>query len=128
MTAVAYSFPSGPAVGAPLVLVPQAPSQAAVYRRRRLVVAASLVAIALVLGFTLKAAVDSVISNTSDEPALIATVLPAGATQWTVQSGDTLWSIATATHPGEDPRPVVARMQSAGASTQLQVGDTITVP
>jgi hypothetical protein len=132
VTAIAYTF-SIPATSADVaiaksrVFIPEAPSKAALYRRRRIVVALSLVVAALLLGCALNAAVAAVVAH-SHQPALIAEVSSPGVTEWTVASGDTLWSIAEATHPGEDPRVVVAKMQASGITSHLQIGDVVRVP
>ena len=46
----------------------------------------------------------------------------------TVQSGDTLWSIARSVQPEGDVRPLVDRLISSRAGRPLQVGEEITVP
>lgn len=46
-----------------------------------------------------------------------------------VQPGDTLWSIAAETAPGEDPRELIARIEQFNdLSGSLQVGQTLSVP
>lgn len=50
---------------------------------------------------------------------------------WTVAPGDTLWSIASATAPGADPRAtveVLRTLNGLGADHVLQVGEVLQVP
>ena len=52
-----------------------------------------------------------------------------GAAVYTVQPGDTYWSIALELAPGVDPRPIVDRLIEAnGGSNSLDVGQRIVVP
>jgi hypothetical protein len=48
----------------------------------------------------------------------------------TVQPGDTLWGIAREVAPGEDPREVIAEIESLNSSVGavLQAGDELVVP
>lgn len=50
---------------------------------------------------------------------------------WTVQPGDTLWSVAAATQPDVDPRAVVLQLRVVNdlpPSHVLQVGEVLQVP
>jgi hypothetical protein len=48
--------------------------------------------------------------------------------EYTVQPGDTLWSIASAVDPSVDPRPLVAKLASQTGSDSVEPGEHITVP
>ena len=61
----------------------------------------------------------------SSESALAET---GGAVSYTVQPGDSLWSIAERVSPTSDPRPLVARMASELGSETVVPGERITVP
>jgi hypothetical protein len=64
---------------------------------------------------------------TSPEPPL-AQVRPIVATEYVVQPGDTLWSIARAAHPAGDLRPYVDRMAARLHGQPLQPGQRIEAP
>jgi Tfp pilus assembly protein FimV len=51
-----------------------------------------------------------------------------GAVSYTVQPGDSLWSIAERVSPTRDPRPLVAQMASQLGSETVVPGERITVP
>jgi hypothetical protein len=63
-------------------------------------------------------------SHTSG-PALAGITHPV---EYTVQPGDTLWSIASAVDPSADPRPLVATLASQTGSYTVEPGESITVP
>jgi spore germination protein YaaH len=50
------------------------------------------------------------------------------AVEYTVQPGDSLWSIAAQVDPAGDPRPLVAQMTAELGSATVQPGERITVP
>jgi LysM domain len=50
------------------------------------------------------------------------------AVSYTVQPGDSLWSIAERVSPTRDPRPLVAQMASQLGSDTVVPGERITVP
>jgi Tfp pilus assembly protein FimV len=53
---------------------------------------------------------------------------PAARVTYTVQPGDTLWSIARRVAPGRDPRPVVDRLiQVNHLGDGLQAGQQLTI-
>jgi hypothetical protein len=81
------------------------------YVRRRLTVLAFVI---LVLGWGVPAAARSL--GVAEAP-----LAPRGAT-YVVRSGDTLWDIAEAVAPAEDPRAVVARIVAANA---IGAGDVV---
>lgn len=82
---------------------------AAVYRRRRIGVVVAATALALVV-----AQAATALGGGEGVPAAV-----------TVQAGDSLWSIAERVAPGEDPRPIVDRLQARLGSTVLQPGQRI---
>ena len=102
----------------------------AVYRRRRLLAAGlSLLAIAAVL------VVAQLIQAGIGGGPLAATgaaagsgLIPAGATEYVVRPGDTLWSIAAALAPGRDQRPLVDELAHQLGSAALYPGEQITLP
>ncbi len=99
-----------------------------VYRQRRLL-AVALAAIIAVGGFGLVHAGGSLL-NGPGSPAgpAGAPMVPAASHTWTVQTGDTLWSIATKSSPtGKDVRPIVQQLSRERAGRPLQVGETISL-
>ena len=56
--------------------------------------------------------------------------VPTGWIMVTVAPGDTLWTLAEARHPGEDPRPAIAEIKAANGleSSTLQPGQVLVVP
>ena len=59
-----------------------------------------------------------------------AGTVPTGWVSVTVAPGDTLWSLAEAAHPGQDPRPAIAEIRSANGleRSTLQPGQVLLVP
>ncbi len=47
---------------------------------------------------------------------------------YVVQPGDTFWAIARRLQPGEDPRPLVARLVAAHRSAALVAGERLALP
>lgn len=95
-----------------------------VYRRRRavalLVVATALAAFVLLLQGI--AAPFAAGAPGASEPS------GARAAVYVVQPGDTFWAIAGRLHPGEDPRPLVARLVAAHGSPTLVPGERLRLP
>jgi hypothetical protein len=52
----------------------------------------------------------------------------AGPVEYTVQPGDTLWTIAERVDPGADPRPLVARLAAQTGSDTVVPGERVTLP
>lgn len=48
--------------------------------------------------------------------------------EYTVQPGDSLWSIAVAVDPSADPRPMVAKLASQTGSSSVEPGERIALP
>lgn len=94
-----------------------------------------LTALALVAAFVVALA-GSVAIGRPGTPAPRAVTAPAVAESaaypaWTVQSGDTLWSIARAVVPQADPRAVVLQLQvlnDLAPGHVLQIGEVLQLP
>jgi hypothetical protein len=95
------------------------PSASAAVRRR--------IALALVVGSLLVLLALPVRALGGRPLAGHAVPLRAG-TQYVVQPGDTLWSIATRLDPNGDPRPVVARLVAETGSEAVVAGERIRLP
>ena len=50
------------------------------------------------------------------------------AVERTVGPGETLWSIAVALRPGEDPRPLVDELVALNGGTELTAGGVVRLP
>jgi hypothetical protein len=94
---------------------------AGVRRRRALLAATAL----LVVGLALPLGGSGGSSHPSG-PALAET--PGHAIAYTVQPGDTLWTIAQRADPTGDPRPLVAQLEQQTGSDSVTPGQHITVP
>jgi LysM domain len=92
----------------------------AVRRRRTLVVVTAilLIGLALPLGGT----------GGRSHVAGSALVGSQRAVEYTVQPGDSLWSIAVRVDPTGDPRPLVAHLASDTGSFTVEPGERIAVP
>ena len=99
---------------------------AAIYRRRRVVaallVAAVVAAIVLASQVLLAPVAGPIASSRSAGSSSV------DAPVHVVQPGDTFWDIARALRPGDDPRPLVARLIAAHGSPVLVVGERIPLP
>lgn len=100
------------------------------YRRRRLLAAGvSLLAIAAVLVMVqlIQAGIGGGPLATTGAAAGSG-LIPAGATEYVVRPGDTLWSIAAALAPGRDERPLVDELAQQLGGTSLYPGEQISLP
>lgn len=94
-------------------------------RGRRAVAASAAVVVLWLVGAALSALVP-----------LVAGALPAGAgdtapgASMVVRAGDTLWAVAARTSPGEDPRKVIAELQSLNdlPGGQVRAGQLLVLP
>ena len=102
----------------------------AVYRRRRLFVAAlalvALVALGLVLGALGGGPLTA--SEASSPDVITLPLETVSASTHVVVSGDTLWSIARHLQPEGDVRPLVDALAAARDGRPLQVGERIRLP
>lgn len=98
-----------------------------VYRRRRAVaalVAAALVTMALVVGRPDRVPVGEANPWPSTAEVSLSTELPG---VYVVQPGDTLWDIARALVPGEDPRALVHELAGTAGGAGLEPGQRIII-
>lgn len=94
---------------------------AATYRRRRLVAAIVVVAV-LALVVVVAGRAGAALGGT---PLAASERPPSAPVEHVVQPGDTIWAIAAALAPGEDPRPIVDRLTRAHGPGPLEPGETI---
>lgn len=103
---------------------------AAVYRRRRLAVVASVVLMAVAVGAWGPGTLGWTWHRMAGEgaSAAVASATPAAtASSWTVRPDDTLWSIAKQIQPTGDFRPVLERLISRYGDRPLEVGEVLQV-
>lgn len=115
--------------GASSRALPRRP-EPAVYRRRRLL-AAGLLLLALAAVLVVAQLVQAGIGGgplTTTGAAAGPGMIQAGATQYVVRPGDTLWSIAAALEPGQDERPLVDRLAKEVGGSSLYPGEVIPIP
>ena len=95
-----------------------------VYRRRRALALLVVVSVAVVVLLALQGFLGAL----GGDP--LASQRPGNqpASVYVVQPGDTFWAIASRLHPGEDPRPLVARMVAAHGSPVLVAGERLVLP
>jgi hypothetical protein len=112
-----------------LVIVPdhrtREPLVTTTRRRPRRRVSAGVLTALLVVGLALPLGGSGGSSHPSG-PALAET--PGHSVAYTVQPGDTLWTIAQRADPTGDPRPLVAQMEQQTGSDTVTPGQHITVP
>jgi hypothetical protein len=99
-----------------------------VVRRRRLVVALLVVAVATVSWVGLQAALGRTGGGPLASTGAPGGPQPAALRVWTVRPGDTLWTIAVAVDPHGDVRPLVDRMAASLGGTTLHPGEAIPIP
>ena len=93
------------------------PDRATRVRRRRLVALVAVVVLAFALVVAVRAVSGLASVDSSPRPE------PISATEYVVQPGDTLWSIAGRIAPDDDPRAVVDALRAAnGGRAELEVG------
>ncbi|MGH9064942.1 MAG: LysM peptidoglycan-binding domain-containing protein [Acidimicrobiales bacterium] len=98
------------------------PPPAAVYRRRRAVVALALAA-TIVIALASLGALGGGPATTQGARAVAST--PVGASVYVVRPGDTLWGIASRLDPSGDPRPLVDRLAAQLHGDVLQPGQRL---
>lgn len=101
------------------------PSSAAVFRRRRLAVAAA------VFGVTVLGGVGVANASSSSAPSKASRAAHqfGGPVEVVIaQPGDTLWSLARSRKPHGDVRRLVQQMASVNGSSSLRIGDRVLVP
>jgi Tfp pilus assembly protein FimV len=108
--------------------------RAAMYRRRRL--AALVLVTSVVLGGVAGVSYIGSLAAPDGAPVPIDAGPPRPASSrpgladghvYVVQPGDTLWSIAAAVAPNDDPRSVVDRLREANGTDVLQAGDRLVI-
>lgn len=102
----------------------------AVYRRRR-ILAGGLVLLSIAAVLVLTQLIQGGIGGgplTTTGAAAGPGMIPAGATEYVVRPGDTLWSIAAALEPGRDQRPLVDQLARQLDGPTLYPGETIALP
>lgn len=92
------------------------------YRRRRAVAAGLVVVLVLAVWAALGALGGGPLPVPERSDRLQA------GTEYTVQPGDTLWSIARRVQPAGDPRPLVDRLVSTHGGPTLYVGERLVLP
>lgn len=95
-----------------------------IFRRRRLVAAVLVATLAFVAGIVLALALMSVPAGGSLTPE----AREARQTRYVVDHGDTLWTVAHAVAPDDDPRVVVDAIADARGTSTIRPGDTIVWP
>ena len=123
-----HEWGPGPAArpGAVAVLAPRPvrlPDRPTRVRRRRLALLVLAVLLAATTALGLQALSGLAEVGGSSEPTPIdARSGPVAGQRYVVQPGDTLWTIATAVAPDDDPRVVVDALTSANGGPDLEVG------
>ena len=104
----------------PVTSRPRRRASAAVRRRRTLCASVAILVVALALP----------LSGTGGHSHATGSALAetGAVTGYTVQPGDTLWSIAERVDPTGDPRPLVARLAAQTGSESVVPGERILVP
>jgi LysM domain len=117
-----WSTPGDPSPsGRPVLRVVEGGGGAPAVRQRRLLVAV-IVVLAVALALPL--------SGTGGRSHATGSA-PAGIgrqVEYTVRTGDTLWSIAERVDPNNDPRPLVAKLAAQTGSDTVVPGERISLP
>ncbi|MDA8046376.1 MAG: LysM domain-containing protein [Actinomycetota bacterium] len=103
------------------------PARAALYRRRRLMVGGLfLLSVAAVL-FVVQLFQAGIGGGplTTTGAAAGPGMIQAGATDYVVRPGDTLWSIAAGVAPGRDERPVVDQLVRELGTSDIYPGEVV---
>jgi hypothetical protein len=102
-------------------------ARAAEFRRRRLRLLGVLMSVGLAAGLWF--ATSAVASQSQGRlQTLPGSVKTAHGYLYRVQSGDTVWSIATRLDPTGDPRPLADQIETEIGGTNLQVGTQVLLP
>ena len=118
---------AAPACGAPPPAARAARLPESVYRRRRAVaalVAAAVVTLMVVVGRPDGVPVGEANPWPSTAEVSLSTELPG---VYVVQPGDTLWDIARALAPGEDPRALVHELAGTAGGAGLEPGQRLVI-
>jgi hypothetical protein len=103
---------------------------AAVYRRRRLLAGGLfllVIAAVLILAQLIQAGIGGGPLTTTGAAAGPGMV-PAGANEYVVRQGDTLWTIAASLAPGRDERPLVDALARQAGGSSLYPGEVLHIP
>lgn len=101
-----------------------------VYWRRRVLV---ILIVSMLLAFIALAAMQAIgaVAPPSSTPSgeVDSTARPSGPapSDYVVEPGDTLWSIAVRIAPGQDPRPIVHRLAERSGGTALRPGQRLSL-
>lgn len=118
---------AAPAGGAPPSAARAARLPESVYRRRRAMaalVAAAAVTLLLVVGRPDRVPLGEANPWPSTGRASLSADLPG---VYVVQPGDTLWDIARALAPGDDPRVLVSELAGTAGGAELEPGQRIVI-
>lgn len=114
-------WPNPPApLAPPIPLRRPLPDRATRIRRRRLTALVLLTVVGFAVVSMLRWTAANVVGDDSSPQ-------PITTSEYVVQPGDTLWTIAERVAPGEDPRPIVDELRERNGDSDLQVGDRLDV-
>jgi hypothetical protein len=102
-------------------------ARAAALRRRRLRLVGVLLSVGLAAGLWF--GISAVASQAGDRLQILpGSVKTAHGYLYRVQTGDTVWSIATRLDPTGDPRPLADQIEAEIGGTTLQLGSQVLLP